>query len=240
MKYTNLVTDEVLENIKRANDACRALHVPTPPVQFIRLSVNDEHGECLEQYFSKSNSWLRNAYNSLASLFLPAQGSSGSSTFGAGSLSVKTTAASTGRSAGYLIGPYNLDFLNVYNSSANANFGILIGTSDAAESFDQYNLQAPIAHGTGAGQMSYAAGTAPVTTYDSGTKKWTSSTRRLFSNSSGSDIVVKEVGFAFNLCWANGVNGNCLMSRDVLASPITVGNGKVLTVDIVTEITFPA
>lgn len=240
MKITNLITADILQGIDDINKKCHAMHIPSPPVQFISAEVRDADGTLSEVYKSKSNTWVRNAYNYLSSVFLPCDTIQGTDTFGAGSMSLKSTAGTTRRKDAFV--PYLTSGLikYIFNEAANANFGIVIGTGDTAESFEHTSLSAIVAHGTGAGQMSYAIGTNTAATYDSGTKKWTSAFSRTFVNSSGSDITVKEIGVVYSLNYQTGVSDNFLITRDVLASPVTVANGQTLTITYTSEITYPA
>ena len=240
MKVTNLITDKILRDIADINDKCHAMHLPSPPVQFFQMEVRDADGTVVEVLKSKSNSWVRNAYNMLAQLFLPCNSYEGSSTFGEGSQSIKLLAGTTQRNATYITILQGGTYSNAYNASASAAYGIIIGTGETAESFDSYALAALIAHGTGTGQMSYGAGTAPSVSYSSELKEWTSVMTRTFTNSSGAAITVKEIGLAYSLTVSGGSVHNALISRDVLASPITINNGQTLTITYTSEITYPA
>jgi len=242
MKKTNLVTPKVLKNISDINDMCQRMHLPPPPVQFIDALVLDENGKPIEQYTSKSNSYVRNAYNFLAQNMLPAAVNAGTNTFGAGGLRMKSTSGLNEGPAGQILGPFNGNLssalLSAFQGDASANYGIIIGTSDAAESFEDHNLQAKIAHGTSAGQMTYMAGNVPSVAYNSGTKKWTSIMSRVFANNSGSEIIVKEVGMVMAGRF-DAYSYLFLLSRDLLASPVAVQYGQTLTITYTTEITFP-
>lgn len=239
MKVTNLITADILQGIDDINRKCHAMHLPSPPVQFFQMEVSDADGTVVEVLKSKSNSWVRNAYNVLSFLFLPCDTNEGSATFGEGSMSLKTTAGVTVRTNNY--GVYiEYGFLsNLYNSGANANYGILIGTGNAAESFESNALEALIAHGTGSGQMVYDAGAKPTATYNSENKKWQSVMARVFTNSSGANIIVNEIGLAYTTKLGS-TTYILLISRDVLATPVTVEHGQTLTITYTSEITYPA
>ena len=102
--------------------------------------------------------------------------------------------------------------------------GILIGTGTTAVTINDYAMETLIDHGTGAGEMQYAAltRTAPVTDV-SGTSFRLS---RVFSNDSGGSITVEEIGVVVNCIFY------ILIIRDVLgASAITVANGEELTLN---------
>lgn len=241
MKEINLITDEILNDIDRMIKECHRLHVPSPPVHFIMLEVLDPSGEVLEKYKSKSNSWVRNAYNVITQQFLPCSSYQGSSTYGAGSQAGKNLAGTTRRTAGLFAAPVTATMAgNAYNNAADSTVGILVGTSNTAESFDHYGLQAIIAHGSSTGQLMYAAMSEPTTTYDSGTKKWTGTAIRTFSNSSGATITVKEVGDARRVAIGAASGEIALFSRDVLSTAIDVPSGSTLRVTYTSEMTYPA
>lgn len=240
MKVTNLITPDVLAGIDDINRKCHAMHLPSPPVQFINAEVCDDKGAVVEALKCKSNSWVRNTYNVLSQTFLPSSSAAGSATFGEGSQSLKTTADATIRHASYVSILVGGAFSYTYNTSAEATYGIVVGTSDGAESFDSVNLGTKIAHGTSAGQLSYSAGSAPTVTYNPATKKWQSVMSRTFANGSGGSITVKEIGIIYNITASGYTPSNVLMSRDVLATPITVANGQTLTITYTSEITYPA
>jgi len=115
--------------------------------------------------------------------------------------------------------------------SGNANFGIKVGTSSQAVSQDQYNLVAPIAHGTASGQMQY--GDSSYTVSDTALTM-TITIQRVFDNMSGADITVNEVGLF--LKYTVGAETKYTMwARDVI-SATTVPNGGRLTVRYIIQI----
>jgi len=73
-----------------------------------------------------------------------------------------------------------------------STYGIQVGTGTNAVTIDDYKLQTQIAHGTGAGQLQYGATSIDTYTVSSGRAFF--NVQRLFTNSSGSDITVREVG----------------------------------------------
>jgi hypothetical protein len=111
--------------------------------------------------------------------------------------------------------------------AANANYGIVVGSSDLAFDRTHYNLQGKIAHGTGAGQLIYGA--TAVEDYSETDSQARFRMTRTFTNNTGSTVTVKEIGIVFaNL--AVGVTWNILMARDVLTSPQAIPDGATLTV----------
>jgi len=120
------------------------------------------------------------------------------------------------------------------NLSANGGYGegkgIVIGTSDFAYSPTQYKLQSPISHGSGSGQMLYGIQTIDQPQQVTGGYRFVLS--RVFTNSSGASITVKEIG----ICLYVYSNTYLMMTRDVI-TPVTVGNGQSLTVRYIISLT---
>jgi len=121
--------------------------------------------------------------------------------------------------------------VRVNGPAGNANYGPVVGTGTGAFSWDNYALTTLIAHGTGAGQLSYGATTfnAPAT---SGNDRYYE-VIRTFQNNSGGDITVNEIG----LYATNGTYYWCF-ARDVLGTGVTVPNGQTLTVTYKIKVTL--
>ena len=102
-------------------------------------------------------------------------------------------------------------------------WGIVVGTGTDAVTILDYKLQTQIAHGTGAGQLSYAAMLFPdadvtvaggVCYYDF---------NRTFTNSSDGAITIQEIGlYVLN-------NYNFMFDRTLFEKTITNGAGAILT-----------
>jgi len=118
-------------------------------------------------------------------------------------------------------------------------YGIVVGSGTTAVLLNQYNLASKIPHGTSSGQLSYG----PTTVDDLGLD--TSVTppvyrfriTRSFSNLSGGDININEVGIVaagFNLSLLTTYY--FLIARDVLPTTYIVPNGGSATVAITIEV----
>jgi hypothetical protein len=105
-----------------------------------------------------------------------------------------------------------------------SSYGIVVGSSDTPVTRDDYKLASQIAHGNGTGQLMYGAMSfdAPIT-YSTG---YLFRAMRVFTNSSGADITVKEIGVYANY---TGAYYFCII-RDVLTTPVTIPNGYSWTV----------
>jgi hypothetical protein len=214
---------------------------------FLQMDVVMPNGEVLHSHKQRSHSWVRNAYNALACCLLGINASD--TTFGAGFINGKNTSggvnhfAATGEVA---IAQQNNDVegsdMGYRGALASAAFGIVVGISDDAESFEDYQLHSLCANGTGTNQLNHIEGNAPVKTYDAGTKTYSAAHSRYYNNNSGADIVLKETG----LICSGSQNGDWygvhpkLECRDVLISPVTVPNGGQLKVTYTISLVYPA
>ena len=103
-------------------------------------------------------------------------------------------------------------------------FGIVVGTGNTPVTADDYNLESKIAHGTDAGQLSYGAVTLydPVVV-DGNTVK--QQIIRSFTNNSGTDITVNEIGLIVK---TSGDNYLVMIIRDVINSLTIPDGGKCM------------
>jgi len=107
--------------------------------------------------------------------------------------------------------------------------GIVVGSDPTPVAIDQYDLVARIAHGTGAGQLSYGGTTVEVLSKTATT--WRVIVVRTLTNQSGAAITVKEFGLFLRLTM--GVSPywySAMLARDVPPTAIDVPDGYTLTV----------
>lgn len=223
-----------------AGKACRVLHLTSPVIASFELSVD---GNPVMR--SKSNSWVRNMINMMA-----AQGMLGAtmdgdvSFFQDGYLNMRTLAGTIWKNDVqsnilYAMGlNAGSDRVNTWGSGS--DWGIVVGSSDSAESFNDYKLAGIIAHGNDAGQLYRNAQNVLSRAWDSGNRKWVLRLQRAFVNNSGGAISVKELGFYTrsvarlhdmygDIDGAQVTEGTMLL-RDVLPTAQTVNNGQTITV----------
>lgn len=118
--------------------------------------------------------------------------------------------------------------LNMVASGAGAggtNGGILVGTGTTANTISTYAMATLIAHGTTANKLSYGATTSVGYATSGATAYW--EINRTFTNSSGGNITVTEVGAAgrtYNLS-----STFILFERTVLGASVTINNGSSKT-----------
>jgi len=231
----NLKEEQQYRELKKL---AQELHIPIPEA-FIELEVRDKDGMVIQRHRQRSHSWTRNAYNVMFSALALKDGTD--STFGAGKLNIKNQAgeirygnlcfAGVGRgTAEGTAGGYRAP-------AANNSYGILVGSGTNAEGFEDYALQTKIAHGTGAGQLSYQESEPHSKTYADTTMKNT--LIRYFNNNSGGDVAVNEVGLVAYCLIENTLNSP-MVSRDKLTTTVTVPNTGQLKVTYTIQLTYPA
>lgn len=185
-------------------------------------------GKPLLSLSQPAHSYTRNFYN--YALMAPSGLLSSDSTWGDGHGNFKDTAGNN-----RVFYAHNYAWSSV-NPAQDNTYGIVVGTSDTAESFDHFALQAIIAHGTGSGQLSHRVMSAATLSWAAGSKTFSLFLSRLFDNSSGSTIVVKETGIIAS-CYSQAYK--FLYCRDVLSTAIDVLNSGTLTVTYEAQLVYP-
>jgi hypothetical protein len=127
-----------------------------------------------------------------------------------------------------------------YYPASNTNYPtylvmIQVGSGQQSNPYSAYSLAAPIANGTGTGQLLYGSPSVLQTPTVSGSSiSFTIS--QAFNNQSGGTVTITEVGILLNISMWNistgviGNWGNFLMWYDVLSSPISVSNGESIVI----------
>ena len=216
------------------------LHIPIPEA-FIELEVRDKYGFVIQRHKQRSHSWVRNAYNAL---FVQLAGKGCTETgFGAGKISIKATNESILEIAGSAInvvsGGSADDVGSGYREGAGEiEHGILVGSGINAESFEDYVLQTPIAEGTGAGELNAVQSDPHAYSYAALVGKNT--LIRYFNNNSGGNVDINEVCLATKGCVGVPCTYLWVMSRDKLASTVTVPDTGQLKVTYTIQLTYPA
>ena len=173
--------------------------------------------------FPSTGSPLRNFYNYLFSLC--SNSIAVESTFQDGSINLKDTGGTV--RYGYNIGWQRTGSLEsttaygFFRSSGSTVSGVQVGTGGTAVSFGDYVLESLIAHGTGAGQLSYGITETPSRVWVDPTM--TIQQARVITNTSGGSITVKEVGLVGTIGVFSAYN--VLMLRDVITD-VAVANGE--------------
>lgn len=223
------------------------LHIPMPQ-HFIELEVRDKDGRVIQRHRQRSHSWTRNAYNFLFGTMAAKNLSDLTPDFGPGYLSTKTVAeAILGTAAATSLNPNdNLDISGAssyggYLTNAAINTrGIVVGTGAAAESFEDFELDALVAEGAGPGQLSHTTSELHSITWPGGGLTMADAQVRYFNNNSGGAIVIAEVGIIMGFDVGGAFpNQLALMSRDVLGATVTVPDTGQLKVTYTFELVYP-
>jgi len=114
-------------------------------------------------------------------------------------------------------------------------FGIIVGSSSSPVEIGDYYLASVITHGTGNGQLEY--GDSTLETLSRGAT-YSFKVVRTFTNNSGADVVVREVGLVIEVCTKKDTRGYFLIARDIPSPEITVPNGKTLTLRYIVSYTL--
>lgn len=204
----------------------KKLGVPVPMVHITIEVVKD--GVVVSSHRQRSHTWNRNFWNANLIVFAGVAGVV--TNFGAGYISLKRTTAAVDA-----VPPLTF-ILNPAGIINNSVYGIQVGSGVGAESFDGFVLSTLIAHGTAAGQLSYAAASSLVQSYVAGTKTWTITLKRVFSNTSGGSVDVKETAITF----IDAYNAkHYMLCRDLLNSTVPVPNNQTITVAYDITLAFP-
>ncbi|MBA7714383.1 hypothetical protein ES703_123405 [subsurface metagenome] len=163
------------------------------------------------------------------------------STFGAGKLSGKDTGGAVSYGArGAVIKDSATVEGTTYGFRAGAaedGWGILVGSGEDAESFEDHVLQTQLTNGTGAGQITHILSEVMDKSYAGLT--WTNALVRYFNNNTGANRLINEVALVCKY-YAFGATGIFLMSRDKLASTVTIPDTGQLKVTYTIELAYPS
>lgn len=116
----------------------------------------------------------------------------------------------------------NLENFDSRIPAGNVTGGLLVGTNSSATGIYDYNLGALITHGSGAGQLSYGAGSF-VNPYTVGDTAY-AAIRRNTSNLSANPINVAEIGWVGSF-WGSGGWRAVLFARDIFSPAVNIGTG---------------
>lgn len=221
-------------------DLARELKIPYIQA-WLELEVRDGQGKVIYHHRQRSRSWVRNVYNSIISL--NGGVNSNDSTFGAGLLSGKTT----GGTVVYGLSPMAVNQTNnmreagygYIGAAGSVLNGIIAGSGIGAESFEDYKIGTIVAHGTGAGQLSYAQDEAYSYSYNTPSKTLTVTRSRYMNNNSPGNVLVSELAlYGFGSASVN-LYYFCV-SRDKLGETITIPATGQLRVTYTIALVYPA
>lgn len=221
------------------------LGIPVPMVR-IKVEATNPDGSQGDCYEGRMRTWNRNYWTELfrnLGVMVGSDNGTGTytlytsdTTFGAGHLTAKQTNGTVLNSNAAPSSQLAHLAPSTLVGAGEVNYGIVVGTGTGAEDFEGYALGAKVAHGTGTGQLSYAAMALNTPSYNAGTKAWTSILNRAINNNSGGTIVVGETGI---IGTAYGSNYYWMVERSLLPSTVSVLNGGQLTVTYTMTLIFP-
>jgi len=199
---------------------------------YYEVILRDMDGKVVKRFKRKSESWLMGFIAILRALMMQRYGAA---------VSYANITDETGTSRGYpdIYAPsgsvtYYLPCCN--GDTGDTSQGIVVGSSDVANDINTYALGSKISHGTGSGQLVYNAMIfEDISNPSAGVLQFRLT--RSFTNNSGADITVKEMGLL-----AKGKDNtdnprSFLIARDVLTTPITIPDGYSLTLRYIVKIT---
>lgn len=210
------------------------LGIPVP-MMYVKVEATNPDGSPGERYEGRSRTFNRNFWNLVFQHIAHTNNITG--TFGEGFLAYKYTNASV-VGIGTPFGYSNCPTHGIDNTAATAT-GIVVGTGATAESFENHILVAKVAHGSGAGQLSYTSAAVPVATYAAGSKVWTAVHTRILNNNSAGTIVVAETGIYCTTSYS-GTSIEVMTCRDLLGATVSVLAAGQLTVTYTITLTFAA
>lgn len=202
-----------LQRARKLQDEAAKLHIPVPVLSW-QYEIKNVDGKVEEKGIGKSNSYTRNALNSIAWLAGLCDYTRVSGAFGDGSLYSRAT-------DGTLRSPAEA----YARRNASTNPYIELGISTSAESLDDYEINTS---GLTGGVMSVNS------VFNSTTRKLITSISRIFTNNTASTIDITESGVLMNT-YASYIH---LYIHDVFTA-IPVDPAQVITWTYVTEVSYP-
>ena len=231
------------QRIREMRDEQRRLHLVPTPVAHIGLTVYDKNGVPTAHYEDRSKSWTRNFYNWVVCQQMTADTNCLGTTFGGGKLSLRSYLGTVRQAASpaYHSSSTGGTSHNGYRANGGqVDRGIVVGLSDAAESFDSFALGTLCTEGTGANQLNYLATDAIVPVWDNTEKTMTLSLKRGIVNNGAAQVDIKEIGLiAWIITPVASVAESFLVARDVLSSTIELAVESMLKVTYTIQIAYP-
>jgi hypothetical protein len=123
---------------------------------------------------------------------------------------------------------FNNQAFRVNAGAGDAAWGIQVGTGTNAVAIGDYTLQSQISHGTGSGQLQYGAVSVGTVAVIPPSAEFTIA--RTFTNLSGADITVNEVGLVH--AYGTPTAYYFLLERSLLSFVIPNGESRTVTYKI--------
>jgi len=129
----------------------------------------------------------------------------------------------------------NISYPNTSSGSPTYLVMIQVGSGQQSNPYSAYSLAAPIANGSGSGQLVYSQPSLPTNIIASGNSAYFVVSQTL-NNQSGGTVTITEVGIIVNVQLSkpyfqqSSSFGQVLVWYDVLSSSISVANGGSVTI----------
>jgi hypothetical protein len=191
---------------------------------YLTIIVRNEKGEIVKIH----RQWSHSPTSNFIGLLLPTNWYS--------STNISWSIVNTGGSS-YVFNPFYNPLPYPASSSNYPSYLVMIqaGSGQQSNPYSAHSLAAPIANGSGTGQLLYAQPSVSQTPTVSGSSVYFTIAQTL-NNQSGGTITITEVGIIVYIYMWNGSTGstvtmgNVLVWYDVLSSAISVSNGGSVTI----------
>jgi len=195
---------------------------------YLTVVVRDSEGKVVKVHRQKSHSPTAN----FIGLMLPLAyfNTTGNS------YTLKNTGGSTyGYKPAINTGAQCISYPNSNNNYPSYIVMIQVGSGSQSNPYSAYSLAAPIANGSGTGQLVYGQPSIPSNITVSGSSAYFTISQT-FNNNSGGTVTITEVGIITYLHFPQSNNNNdtnlgqVLVWYDVLSSSISISNGGSVTI----------
>jgi len=133
------------------------------------------------------------------------------------------------RSRSFVVGFLNALYSDLSSPSNSTNAfsspNIVVGSGTATPTISDTGLESQISNGTGAGELQYGTDSLTTPAANTNTNTGSMTWNKSFTNGSGGNVTVSEVG-----AYANAGGTAYFILHDLLPSPITLSPNQVLTV----------
>jgi hypothetical protein len=243
MENRNFVTPGLKRRLQRLKEDCFALHLPVPPVSFIKLNVTEADGREWE-HFEKTHSWVLNYYKLIGALFMNT--SSTVAPYGDNSFTLKDLAGSDfitsyqAPALGTSLGTVTSVAIAFTNEPVMTD-GIQIGSSASqADGHDYSALVAPIAVTNDFTIIGPSNVNELLSVYRQQEREWQRTLYKIFVNTSQNTYNIREVGLGVRTGPTGATTKKALMDRTVLSEPVVLGPLATIKVQYIIKMSLPA
>jgi hypothetical protein len=222
------------------------LGIPIPEVH-LKIDLQNPGEETQTVCNRRSRSFVRNFYNCMYFPYaFSGQGSlplvSPAKIYGSDGLALKDIGGVVADVAANVSFQFSSgDILSWTNTLNDRTRGIVVGTSNSPETFEDFRL------GAIDESMSYVGQVLLPPVWDRTTQTWSTVTSRVFNNNTGSTVTIRETGIYADVVTyqtvifssITNVSPTAMLLRDVLSAEINILNGGQLTTSYTWSMVFP-